>query len=90
MGVAIAGLVENYYTAIETVLFRISQQFGNHLEQNKWHSDLLRRMVLDVPGTRPAVLTGAVVSKLDELLRFRHFKRYYSHPNGIGTGLIIW
>ncbi|MDA3950884.1 MAG: hypothetical protein PF508_16880 [Spirochaeta sp.] len=77
MSVAIAGLVENYYTAAETVLFRISQQFGNHLEQTRWHSDLLRRMSMDIPDTRPAVLSSATVSKLDELMRFRHFKRYY-------------
>ncbi len=77
MGVAIAGLVENYYTAVETVLFRISQQFGNHLEQTRWHSDLLRKMSMDIPDTRPAVLSSTAVSKLDELMRFRHFKRYY-------------
>lgn len=77
MGVAIAGLVENYYTAVETVLFRISQQFGNHLEPTRWHSDLLRRMNMSITDTRPVVLSGTTVSKLDELMRFRHFKRYY-------------
>ena len=77
MGVAIAGLIENYYTAVETLLYRISQRFGNSLEPARWHSELLRRMTLDVPDTRPAVLSNDAASKLDELMRFRHFKRYY-------------
>lgn len=36
---AIAGLIENYYTALETVLVRISQNFGNNLDPERWRSD---------------------------------------------------
>ncbi len=74
---AIAGLIENYYTALETVLFRISQNFGNNLDPERWHSDLLRRMTIAVPDVRPVVITPATQAMLDELMRFRHFKRYY-------------
>lgn len=74
---AVAGLLENYYTAVETVLFRIAQSFGNNLRQERWHSDLLHRMVTAVPTVRPRVISELTRSRLDELMRFRHFKRYY-------------
>jgi len=75
--VAVAGLIENSYTAVETVLFRIAQNFGNNLDASRWHTDLLRRMTIPVPNVRPAVVGEATYAKLDELMRFRHFKRYY-------------
>jgi hypothetical protein len=74
---AAAGLIENSYTAIETVLMRISQNFGNNLRPDRWHADLIRRMTTAVPDLRPQVLSDATASNLDELMRFRHFKRYY-------------
>lgn len=75
--VAAAGLLENYYTAVETVFVRVSQSFGNSLDRERWHSDLLHRMTLTVPDVRPAVVSAETCSMLDELMRFRHFKRYY-------------
>lgn len=74
---AVAGLVENYYTALETVLFRVAQNFGNNLDRERWHSDLLQRMTIAVPDVRPAVISRETFAMLDELMRFRHFKRYY-------------
>lgn len=74
---AVASLIENYYTALETVLFRISQNFGNSLDRERWHSDLLNRMTISVPDVRPAVVSPETHAMLDELMRFRHFKRYY-------------
>ena len=76
---AVATTLENYYTAAETVLLRISQQFGNNLSPERWHSDLLHRMSMQIPDTRPAVLAPESHSLMDELMRFRHFKRYYHH-----------
>ena len=74
---AVATMLENYYTAAETVFFRISQQFGNALTPDRWHSDLLRKMKIEVPDLRPAVISETTYSLMDELMRFRHFKRYY-------------
>ncbi len=37
----IAGIIENYYTCLETGLFRVSQFFENNLIKDRWHSDLL-------------------------------------------------
>ncbi len=75
--VMIAGLIENYYTCAETIFVRISQFFGNHLPPDRWHRELLERMCLDIPSTRPRVLSDAAHNDLVELMRFRHFKRYY-------------
>jgi hypothetical protein len=59
------------------VFHRISQYFENHLSSDRWHTDLLDRMVISIPGTRPSVISEATRRALRELLRFRHFKRYY-------------
>jgi len=76
-GLVVAGLLENYYTAAETVMFRIAQAFGNSVDGNRWHADLLHRLHIEVGGVRPRVLSDASYADLDELRRFRHFKRYY-------------
>lgn len=76
-GILLAGLLENYYTCIETVFVRISQFFENNLPPDRWHRELLERMTLDVSGTRPRVISDKTFNDLLELMRFRHFKRYY-------------
>jgi len=72
-----AQILENFYTCLETLFFRISQYFENSLQQTKWHSDLLDKMILRIPGIRPAVISQTTYKNLLELMRFRHFKRYY-------------
>lgn len=67
----------DYYNCIETFFFRTSQAFENNLEPEKWHKSLLQKMSLDIPGIRPAVISQKTFEMLDELLRFRHFRRYY-------------
>lgn len=76
-GFVVAGILENYYTCVETQLFRIVQEFGNRVDAERWHADLLNRLAVDVPGIRPRVLSDGSHRLLDELRRFRHFKRYY-------------
>ena len=75
--VLLADILCNTYTCIETILFRISRVFENHLDPNQWHKELLRKMHIDVPNIRKAVLSRDSYQLLDELRRFRHFKRYY-------------
>ena len=74
--VLMAGLLENYYTCVETIFIRISQVFENNLSADRWHRDLLERMTLD-KDIRPRVISDPVHRDLLELMRFRHFKRYY-------------
>lgn len=73
----VAGLLENYYTCIETIYLRISQSFDNSLDPARWHNDLLQKMTLEIQGVRTAVVSEETFSPLFELLKFRHFKRYY-------------
>jgi hypothetical protein len=72
-----AGIIENYYTCLETLFMRVSQNFENHLEETRWHQALLDRMTLRVPGLRENVISDETRRDLGELLKFRHFKRYY-------------
>lgn len=73
----IAGLLENYYTCLETIFVRISQHFENRLGSERWHKDLLQKMTLEIEGVRVAAVSEAAFSPLLQLLQFRHFKRYY-------------
>ena len=73
----VAGLLENYYTCLETIYLRISQSFENKLDPARWHNDLLQKMALEIEGVRTAAVSEETFSPLFELLKFRHFKRYY-------------
>lgn len=75
--IMVGGIIESYYTCAETVFLRISQFFENSLKPDRWHSDLLEHMTLQVRDVRPRVISDETHSDLTELLRFRHFKRYY-------------
>jgi HepT-like protein len=75
--IVISDLMANAYTCLETVFLRISRCFENSLSQERWHQDLLRKMTLEIPGVRQPVISDAAAPLLLELLRFRHFKRYY-------------
>ncbi len=75
--VFVAQVLDNYCTALETLFLRISQFFENNLVADRWHADLLDKMMLHVPDVRERVLSDECGRLLQELLRFRHFKRYY-------------
>ncbi len=73
----VAGILENYYICLETIFFRISQHFENNLSAHQWHRDLLEKMTIDIEGVRIAAVSGESYPRLLELLKFRHFRRYY-------------
>lgn len=75
---ALGQLLAQFYTAVETLLFRIAQAFENQLSANRWHKDLLEKMIIDIDGIRPRVLSSNTFDDLDELRRFRHFLRNYA------------
>ncbi len=75
--VFLSELFVNYYTCLETLLFRVSQAFENALPGDRWHSELMRKMTLDVPGVRIAAISDTTWMVLEEFRKFRHFKRYY-------------
>lgn len=75
--VMLAGLIENYYTCLETAYLKISQHFENHLAPSRWHAELLQKMTLNIEGVRIPAVSDAAYGALLELQRFRHFKRYH-------------
>lgn len=75
--VVVADALTRYYTASETLFFRIARFFENNIGGDRWHAELLDRMLVSIPGMRPAVLSEATYAALRELMRFRHFSRYY-------------
>ena len=75
--VVIAELLAKYYTCLETAFLRVSQFFESSLSRERWHADLLDKMTLDVEGVRAAVIRDETRDILLELLKFRHFTRYY-------------
>jgi hypothetical protein len=75
--IVVAQILDNTYTAVETALLRIAQGFDNSLSPERWHADLLDKMLLAKERVRPRVLSDDSHRLLTELMRFRHFKRYY-------------
>lgn len=73
----VGGLIENYYTCAETLFWRISQYFENHLEADRWHTELLGKMTLEIDRLRVPVIGPVTFANLSELRKFRHFRRYY-------------
>jgi len=75
--IVLAEIITDYYTCLETAFLRISKAFENNLEKYRWHANLLERMIVEIPGMRKALLTDKTYDLLKEIMRFRHFKRYY-------------
>jgi ribonuclease HepT-like protein len=75
--IVIAEMMVDYYTCTETVFLRASQFFGNHLDNDRCHADLLDRMTLRIEGVRDPVISDDTAGWLGELMKFRHFRRYY-------------
>ena len=67
--------------AFESALARIAKVFETEPGGANWHRSLLETMAMEVPGIRPAIVTGQALPALRELLAFRHFFRHaYSVP----------
>lgn len=61
------------YNAFEQMGLRISKAFENHIDDGAgWHSTVLNRMALDIPGVRPAIIPPHLKPPLAELKGFRH------------------
>jgi hypothetical protein len=68
--------LHNLYCAYEELFEIVARYFENQIEPERYHSSLLKRMKLDIPGVRPALLSRETYLLLDELRRFRHFFRH--------------
>ena len=71
--------LHNLYGAFEQVFEAVARFFENRVTDAGYHAGLIRRMQLDIPGVRPALLSESTAAGLDELRRFRHlFRHAYS------------
>jgi len=76
---AIGYLLHNFYNGAESIFRAIAAFFENDLGAGTWHADLLRRMRLEIPGHRPAVIDDELYRLLDDFRGFRHvFRNAYS------------
>ena len=76
---AIGYYLHSFYNGCENVFRTVARFFENDLGPQTWHSDLLKRMKLDIPGYRPAVIDETLYRLLDDFRGFRHkFRHSYS------------
>ena len=69
--------LHNLYGAVEALLETVAEAFHNHVDGGAgYHTALLKRMSVDVPGIRPAVISGEGLRLFDTLRRFRHVVRH--------------
>lgn len=69
--------LHNLYSAVEDLFKIVAGTFENSVtDLSQWHTELLRRMTLEIPGVRPALLSQETADLLNELRAFRHFFRH--------------
>jgi len=74
--IVLAYYLHNLYCAFESIFQHIAEVFENQIsDQASWHTELLRRLTLDIEEVRPRLLSDEAYDCLDELRRFRHLFR---------------
>ena len=73
---AIGYYLHNFYNGCENIFGSIARFFENDMGPQTWHSDLLKRMKLVIPGYRPAVIDEELYCLLDDFRAFRHKFRH--------------
>ena len=69
--------LHNLYSAVEGLFEIVADACENHINADAgYHTSLLRRMRITVPGVRPAVVSDEALQLLDNLRRFRHVVRH--------------
>ena len=73
--------LHNLYCAYEDLFKIVASFWENNIGINgAYHKNLLKRMMLQIPGIRPALLSEESFKALDELRAFRHvFRHAYSY-----------
>lgn len=70
---AVALNLQSFYTGVERCLELIARDMDGAVPSGTvWHRDLLRQMAADRPGHRPAVISAAVLRRLDQYRALRH------------------
>lgn len=75
--ILIGYFLSGIYSTFEDIFKKVARVFENKIEDvTRWHAELLRRMTLEVEQVRPALISQASFSSLDELRGFRNVFRY--------------
>jgi hypothetical protein len=62
-----------FYNVVEQLGLRVAKAFENHIDDERgWHTELIRRLTLSIPGVRPAFFPANVAADLQDLRGFRH------------------
>jgi len=76
---AIGYYLHSFYNGCEIIFRCIARFFENDMAPRTWHTDLLKRMRLAIPGYRPAVIDDELYLLLDDFRGFRHkFRHAYA------------
>ncbi|RJP30997.1 MAG: antitoxin [Candidatus Omnitrophota bacterium] len=76
---AIGYYLHNFYNGCETIFLAIARFFENDLAKHSWHTNLLKRMMLEIPEIRPSVIDEELYVLLDDFRGFRHkFRHSYT------------
>lgn len=73
---AIGYYLHSFYNGCENIFRSVARFFENDLGPQTWHSDLLKRMKLVIPGYRPAMIDDGLYRLLDDFRAFRHIFRH--------------
>ncbi|HOK41531.1 MAG TPA: hypothetical protein PLD27_10890 [bacterium] len=68
-------ILHNFYNGVENILKNIANVFGNNIDKSIYHSDLLKKMIIEIKDIRPKVISENLYLKLVEYKNFRHFFR---------------
>ena len=73
--------MHNLYCAFEDLFKQVSAFWENHLSADgDYHVNLLKRMLINIKGIRPSLLSTESYEYLNELRGFRHvFRHAYSY-----------
>jgi hypothetical protein len=86
---AVASGTERIYSGIEKALTRVARDIDGHVPSGAdWHATLLRRLTLEVPDRRPAMLSAETYRLLDGLRAFRHRVRH-SYTQDLNPPLVL-
>jgi hypothetical protein len=73
---SVAFNLHSLYSGLERMFELIAIEVdGGALGGERWHSEMLNQMTLDLPGVRPPVIAKATAAQLDDYRRFRHLVR---------------
>ena len=61
------------FNIIEQMGLRVAKAFENHLDDERgWHTQLVHRLAIQVPGVRPAFYRPEILPAVRDLRGFRH------------------